>query len=133
MANATISYFGQLPTTIVMKTSDGFDGSAQTGVPVITPGLYTFPLQALGGLYNFHSVYDGSIEVKNISYKGTGTLTIKKSVASVDITIATIASGEGEFFENTTLSPGETLKFICAGGAATVAVTAVLTSGMWGT
>ena len=126
---AIVSYFGQHPTTILFQTSDGFNGTAQTGETVITPGLYTFPVQAGGGLYNLHNE---CVDVKNITFKGSGTLTISKTIAGMDATIATIGSGQGEFFENTTLSPGEALKFTCT-GAAKVAVTAALASGFGAT
>lgn len=125
----TISYHGQIPTTVIFQTSDGFSGTAQTGVPVITPGLYTFPIQAGGGLYNLHTE---QIDIKNITFKGAGVLTIKKAFAGIEATIGSIAGGEGEFFENTTLSPGESIKFYCT-GAAVIAITASLTSGFWGT
>jgi hypothetical protein len=136
MPGPTIEYFGQLPTTIVLKTTDNFNGSAMTGTPVITPALYTFPAQAGGGEFDFHNE---PIDVKNISYGGLGTLSIYKVVGGKDVLLATLSPTSGEMFENTTLSPGEKLKFVSAGSGASVpapavvAVTSSLTSGFWGT
>jgi hypothetical protein len=106
-----------------MRTSDGFDGTNQTGVPVLSPGLYTFPVQSKGGLYEFHKE---PVCVKGISYKGTGDLQIIKMIRTgTEALIATIAGGEGEFFEDILLTPGEALKFSNS-GAGTVSVTGML-------
>lgn len=113
---ATIKFFGQDPTTIVMRSSTSFDGTAQTGTPDITPGKYVFPVQAGGGLYNFH---EGPIEVLNVFYSGGGTLTIKKRIVGganpgpgdLDVDVDTI-SGSGDLAVlKMALSKGEYLVF----------------------
>lgn len=127
MADPTIVYFGQYPTTISMQTSNAFNGGAQTGTPTLSPGHYEFPSQAGGGHYNFHTE---PVDVKNITFKGTGTLSIRKVFRGVEAEIATIGNGAGEFFENTTLSPGESLKFYST-HAGTVCITGALAGGPW--
>lgn len=130
MADPIISYFGQHPTTILLETTDGFSGTAQTGTPELSPGLYKFPPQSGGGLFDFH---DDVIDIKNITFKGSGNLLIKKVLKSgTEAEIAKITSGEGEFFENTTLSPSEAIKFICT-GPAVVSITSSLTKCFWAT
>lgn len=125
----TIAFFGQNPSTIELQSSTDFNGTAHTGVPVITPGKYTFPPQAGGGLFNFH---DYPIDIKNITYRGGGTLTITKTIAGGDAVIATIST-QGEYFENTTISPGDYLKFTTSGATnPSIAITSQLTSFMWG-
>lgn len=119
---ATISYFGQFPTTIILRSSTDFDGTtAQSSDPVITPGLYTFPVQAGGGVYNFHTE---GIEVQNITYAGGGTLSIYKVMAGISALIKTITA-QGESFDNTVLNAGESLKFVSSGATnPIVAITA---------
>lgn len=129
MANPTIVYFGQHPTSIMLKSTNGFNGTAHTGTPALSPGLYSFEPQAGGGLYAFHTE---PVDIKNIAFKGTGTLSIKKVFGGQEAEIAKIENGQGEFFENFTLTPNEQLKFQCS-GAATVVVTAALTNCFWGT
>jgi hypothetical protein len=72
-----IQYFGRFPTDIVMQSTNSFNGGAQTSLPTLSPGQYTFPAQAGGGLYWFHTE---PVEVKQIAYSGAGTLTVKKVV-----------------------------------------------------
>lgn len=128
MADPTIVYFGLKPTTILMQTSSGFDGTAQTGTPTLSPGLYTFPIQAGGGLYGLHIE---PITVHNITFKGSGTLTIKKTIGTQEAVIGTIGSGQGEYAEDISLSPGESLKF-ASSGAGAVSVTGSVATGYWG-
>lgn len=134
MADPTIEYFGQLPTTIILKTTTEFTGTAMISVPVITQGLYTFQEQVGGGHYNFHKE---SIDVKNITYGGAGSLAVKKVTGGKEVLIATLTPTAGELFENTVLSPGESLKFISTGsgaGIGTPAIVAITASlaGNWG-
>lgn len=121
---ATIKYFGRLPTTILMQTTDAFNGAVQAATPTITPGLYTFAPQAGGGLFAFH---DEPVEIKQISYEGSGNLTVTKFIGPVaspvtSSVIMTIASGTPVNFTNVCLSAGEFLKFTNS-GAGKVAVT----------
>ena len=127
MADPTISYFGQFPTTIVFQTSSGFNGTAQTATPQITPGVYTFPVQAGGGEYDLH---DNTIRVEGVTFKGSGTLTIKKSVAGLEASIGTITGGEGSYALDILVTPSESLKFYSSGAGA-VAVSASLTNSDW--
>lgn len=112
----TVKYFGSAPTTIIMQSSSNFDGSAQTGDPVITPGLYTFPAQAAGGKFDFH---EEAVKVLNVVYRGGGTLTIKKVFKLISgtpkATVGTVSS-EGAFNTVINLAPGEYLEFTSAGG-----------------
>lgn len=117
---ATIKYFGRFPSVIVMQASDEFDGTTpQSSLPVITPGMYVFPAQSGGGVYNFH---EGPIEVKQIAYSGGGTLTVTKVV--VDSSNATIMSSVVESitgtvpvaFNNLFLARNEHLAFSSSGG-----------------
>jgi hypothetical protein len=122
----TIAYFGRQPTTIVLQSSDQFNGTAQTGTPTITPGVYTFAPQSGGGLYNFHCAPNpaGPVTVKQIAYKGGGTLTVKTVVAGIEVVIGTITS-EGALFTDISLSVNEALKFSTSGATnPVVAVTA---------
>ena len=140
MPAATVVYFGQHPSTIVMQSSSNFDGTVQTGVPTITPALYVFPLQAGGGLYNFHSLVGTQepVSVLSISYKGGGTLTIKRQLSSLAgtpmITVGQITTEGDLVFEegDLTLSPNEDL-IITSTGATNpiVSITAMLTNSMW--
>src|SRR5574343_287308 len=105
---ATISYFGRFPTTIVFRSSSNFDGLAQTGTPVITPGIYTFPAQAGGGLYAFHNI---PIEVKQISYSGGGSCVVTKVTGPVggspiqQTVVATLTTGAPTELTNFYLTP----------------------------
>ena len=115
---ATIKYFGRFPTTMVLQSSSNFDGTAQTGTPTLAPGIYTFPAQAGGGLYNFHEV---PIEVKQIAYSGGGTCTVTKVVGPVgapvqSVVMATLSSGTPADQVQIYLSPGEALLFSSSGG-----------------
>lgn len=123
----TIKYFGQNPTTIVMKSSSNFDGTtAQAALPVITPGLYTFPAQAGGGLYNFHEY---PVDVMEVAYKGGGTLTINKILSSGGTVVVGTIAGTGVFFqESFSVMPGEVLQFVSSGGTTPeLAITAMET------
>jgi hypothetical protein len=135
MADPTIVFFGQFPTTIVLVSSDAFNGTVHTGAPVITPGAYVFPTQTGGGLYNFNTLVGTQepIDIKNITWKGTGTLTIKQVLPGpVEATIGTITSDQGAFFTDLTISPAESIKFYSA-SPGTVSVTALLTNSAWAT
>ncbi|NBO09533.1 MAG: hypothetical protein EBV30_09365, partial [Actinobacteria bacterium] len=92
-------------------------------------GLYSFAAQSGGGLYAFHTE---PVDIKNIGFKGAGDLSIRKVFGGQEAEIGKISGGQGEFFENITLSPGESIKFYCS-GAATVVVTASLTNCFWAT
>lgn len=107
----TIKYFGKFITSIVLQCTDAFNGAAQTGTPVITPGVYTFPAQAGGGLFNYH---DESIVVEQISYTGGGNLTVIRAGAYGEVTIATVSSN-GTLNNHIHLTPGEWLKFTSVG------------------
>jgi hypothetical protein len=117
----TVKYFGRFPTVIVMQSSSQFDGSSPQGSPaVISPGVYTFPAQAGGGVYAFHET---PVEVKQIAFAGGGTLTVTKvigvfggaTVASSVIAVITGATPVDltQFF----LSPGEYLTMVSSGGS----------------
>ena len=116
---ATIKYFGRFPTTIVLQSSSNFDGSAQTGAPVITPGLYVFPVQAAGGLFAYH---EDPIEIKQIAYAGSGTLTVTKVVGNpggptiMTSVVETVSGATPIILSNFFLSPGEYLTFSTSGG-----------------
>jgi hypothetical protein len=128
---ATIKYFGRQPTTIVMQSSNAFDGTAQTGTPTISPGLYLFPVQAGGGLYNLH---EETIEIKQVTFDGGGTLTVTKVVGNpasptTSTVVATLASNGQNLMANTTniyLTPGEALKFTGGSSNPKVCITASL-------
>lgn len=124
----TIKYFGNRPTTIVFQGSAAFDGTAQTGEPTLSPGLYVFPLQAGGGLYDFH---EECIEVKQISYVGTGNLTVERVITQagspvMTSLIATIGASDPMNLHNFFLNPGEALKFTGGGASPKVSITASL-------
>ncbi len=127
MAEPTISYFGQFPTTILFQTTSGFNGGAQTGAPVLTPGVYTFSAQPGGGHYNFH---DHAVKIHGITFKGAGSLVVKKDLSGQEAKIAEITSGEGERLGETILAPGESLKFYST-GAGTLTITGSLMTSLW--
>lgn len=109
----TIKYFGRFPTVIVFQGSSSFDGTAQTGTPTIAPGIYTFPLQAGGGLYNFH---ESPIQVKQIAYSGGGTCLVKKVINGVQtVLIATLTTAAPVDFVDFYLAPAETLVITSSG------------------
>lgn len=112
---ATVKYFGTSPTTIIFQGTSDFDGTTPQALPpVITPGTYTFPAQAAGGLYNFQ---EQPIQITDITYFGGGTLTIKKSFAGSQITLGTITSaGSFPMTQPIQLAPGEALNFVSSGG-----------------
>lgn len=151
-----IAYFGRFPTDIIMQTNSSFNGTAQLAPPVLSPGQYTFPVQAGGGLYNFHTA---PIEVKQIAYSGTGTLTVTKVLTTKSFStaqgttypyvgpavegqavvtptttvlsstvVATLSSSTPVFTGCILLSPNEYLSMSSTGGSGspTVAVTAHL-------
>ena len=127
---ATIYYFGRFPTTIVMQSNSQFNGTAQTGTPVISQGAYTFPVQAAGGLYDFHDV---PVEVKQISYSGGGTCTVTKVVVDINgdvlqqAVVATLSSSTPIYNVNTYIDPNEYLTFSTSGATnPVVAITAQL-------
>lgn len=114
---ATIKYFGRFPTTIVLCSSSQFNGSAQTSAPVLSPGVYTFPVQAGGGLYAFHDI---PVEIKQVTYSGGGTCTITKAVGTVgspiqQTVLATLNTTTPVDYTNFYLSPGEHLLFSTTG------------------
>lgn len=138
MANPTIIYFGASPTTIVMQSSSNFDGTEQTGTPALSPGLYTFPVQVGGGLYDMHEkVGNGDpITILSISYAGGGTLTVKRKLeaANVSFQIGTVST-QGDLTFNPgelTLNEGEQLVFTSATATnPVIAITAVLSAAGW--
>jgi hypothetical protein len=116
---ATVQYFGRFPTVIVMQSSSQFDGTtAQSAAPVISPGVYTFPAQAGGGLYAFHQ---DPVEIKQIACSGGGTVTVTKVVGtpgSTPVMSSAIGSITGAIpanFTNLFLAPGEYLQFTSSG------------------
>lgn len=120
---ATIKYFGRFPTTVVLQSSTNFDGTAQTGTPAITPGVYTFPEQVGGGLYNLH---EGPIEVKQIAYSGGGACLVTKVMSTTspaqEVLLATLDNTTPTDLTNFFLAPGEYLK-ITSSGATTPKIT----------
>jgi len=145
MANPTIVFFGQMPTTIVMQSTSQFDGTTPQTIsyptnPVMSPALYVFAPQAGGGLYNFHDLVgtQESITILSISYKGGGSLAVSRYYSNVagtpSIPVGTITTAGDLVFEtgDLTLSPYEDLTFISTGATnPIVAVTAMLTSSTW--
>ena len=109
----TVTYFGRLPTSIVMQSSTQFDGTtAQSAAAVITPGLYTFPVQALGGYYKFHNE---SVVVESIAYTGAGTLTVKRMFATGAGVVDATATADTLISTKIRLTPGEWLEFVTTG------------------
>jgi hypothetical protein len=134
----SIVFFGKNPSTIILQSSTNFDGTAQGSDPAITPGLYTFPAQAGGGLYNFHDLVgtQEAISIQSISYLGGGTLTVKRKLQSAvgtpTVTIGTVTTqGDLVFEDNSLVLPfHEDLVFTSSGGTSPViAVTAKLANG----
>ena len=134
----SIVFFGKNPSTIILQSSTNFDGTAQGTDPVITPGLYTFPAQAGGGLYNFHDFVgtQEAVSVQSISYAGGGTLTVKRKLQTAagtpSITIGTVTTQGDLAFEDNglVLSFNEDLVFTSSGGTSPViAITAKLANG----
>ena len=117
---ATIKYFGRFPTLIVFQASSDMTGSAQTGTPTLSPGVYLFPVQAAGGLYNFH---ESPIEVEQISFTGgSGSLAISKVITSVaqTVLVATLNSATPFYSNLLHLAPGEYLTFVTSGATTPV-------------
>jgi hypothetical protein len=117
---ATIKYFGRFPSVIMMQASDEFDGTTPQGsLPVISPGMYVFPAQSGGGVYNFH---EGPVEIKQIAYAGGGTLTVTKVVTDGNGTtlmssvVETITSPTPANFSNLYLQRNEHLALVSSGG-----------------
>ena len=116
---ATVKFFGQDPTTVVMRCSSDFDGGAYTfptDNPEITPGQYLLPIKASEcGLYDFH---DKPVEVLEISYTGGGTLTITKVSDRDGTAIETpvdSTAGNKRLSDPIHLHKGDALKFVTSG------------------
>lgn len=131
MSGPTINYFGRFPTTIVFRSSADFNGAQQSGTPEVGPGMFIFPSQAGGGLFNFHKQ---PIEVKAVSFSGGGALTITKKThnkagdeiqAAIVGVIAADAATKYLEFSGLLLNPTDTLVFSSVGSTTpTVAITA---------
>lgn len=127
---ATYLYFGEHPTTLVMETTSGFDGSAPASAspPTIKPGKVILPAEATSGLFNFH-IY--AIKIHNIIYNGGGNVTIKKffkkadDTTEVESTFTTTLNQTNPLESPIILSPGEYLKFYSS-GAGLLAITSQL-------
>lgn len=130
MANPSIVYFGSAPTTIVLQSAADFNGNAPAAVPAISPGLYLFAPEANMGKYAFH---DEPIIIKNISYKGGGTLTVTKHLRSNDAQIGALpAITTTDYVEDLCIGPGEYLKFVTSGATnPKVAITARVAQSEW--
>lgn len=123
MAAPTYDYFGSNPVTIIMKTSNAFDGVAfaDNVVPDIKSGVVTFPQQAGGGLLNFHK---RPLLIKNIlaSFAGTAKIVYEDGT---EIQLKTLAaatpSNEMSFY----LPVKASLKIEGGSGATQVSITAV--------
>jgi hypothetical protein len=125
----TIVYFGRFPSVVVMQSTTNFDGTTpQSSPPVLSPGIYTFPPQAGGGVYAFHQGSPGfynstqmQIEVKQVAYAGGGTLTITKVVGIAGQTpvmssvVEVITSADPVNLSDLFLAPGEYLTFVSSG------------------
>lgn len=131
MFNPTIVYFGSAPTTILMQHSANMTGIAYgpSVVPAIRPGIYEFAAQDCGK-FAFHDV---PIVVKNISYKGGGTLTVTKHLLSNDAQIGALpAITTSDYMEDIFLGPGEYLKFVTSGATnPKVAITSRVAQSEW--
>lgn len=122
---ATIKYFGEQSTTVVMQTTDGFDGStAQATSPTLSPGQYLFAAQSKGGLYNFH---EETIIVTNITYQGSGTCVVNRTINGSATQIAALTGTANELAVNIPLTAADTLTFVST-GAGKIAVSGKLAS-----
>jgi hypothetical protein len=140
MSGPTIIYFGASPTTIIFQSSTNFNGTAQTGTPTLSPGVYVFPVQAAGGLYNMHELLGNGdpITVLNINYTGGGTLEVERVLDIVPgdptSTVGTI-SGSGDLqFKPGELVLNKGIQLSLSSSGATnpvVAITAMLSSAGW--
>jgi len=107
-----IKFFGILPTSIVLQSLGDFSGAnLPSADPVITPGQYLFAPEAGIGKYQFHEY---PITVSAITYRGGGTLTVKKGFAGGTAIIATIAT-QGEYYEDIAVGAQEWLEFSTVG------------------
>jgi hypothetical protein len=120
--------FGRDPTTVLLQTSDNFDGSTPVvaNSAVITEGVATFPPISGGGLYNFQK---DPIVVQSIDFYGSGTLSIYKKSGSLSVLLGTLGgSNPNTYSQPILLMPSQSLSFISTGsGSKTAAITASLT------
>lgn len=116
MASASFDLFGQTPTTIILTTSDNFNGTAQTADPSISSGTAVFPSQAGGGLVNYHR---RPIKIKQISVTGGGTTSVKIAYPGVaaEVEVASLAANESSKSVDIALPFGASLKISTASGA----------------
>lgn len=110
---ATVKPFGRLPTTVVLQTSDNFDGTAPTGTPTIAGGVVAYPEQAGGGQFKLH---DKVIEILDASSLGGGSLTIVRKVQGTTA-LSVPVSGLSDL-KGMQLPPGEWLEISSTGGGA---------------
>lgn len=123
MADPTYYLFGGAPTTVIMQTSDNFNGAAYASsvVPTITPGLSTFPAQSGGGLMNFHKK---PVKITNIYFAdGGGTLAITLEYPTVSVPIATLNNSNPSYTTPIVIPVGSSLKFVSSGASSAKSIT----------
>jgi len=110
------NYFGSGDVTVVLETSDNFDGATQTGTPTIDAGLVIFPPQVGGGLVDFHKA---PVKIANIySFPDGGTITVTMVYATgVEVIMAALNNSAPHMTTSFMLPADAKLKFTSTGGA----------------
>jgi hypothetical protein len=124
MADPFYDYFGTNPVTIILKTTDNFNGGPFAPANVIgdiKPGVVTFPAQAGGGLLKKHT---RPLLIQNI-LSSAYPLTV--SIVFEDLSEAVIAEltvTNKSMSECFVLPVNASLKLVGSGGAGQVMITA---------
>jgi len=124
MPAPTYDYFGTNPVTIVLQTSSAFDGVALLPGVIgdIKPGLITFPVQAGGGLIDFHT---RPLLIQNIMAKAGLVVDVSMIYAGgVEVVVGKIEATNKSISESFVLPVNAALKLssIAAGEVSIVAM-----------
>jgi hypothetical protein len=123
MANPFYDYFGSDPNTVILRTSDNFNGTPVTDVTTgdIKTGVITFPIQAGGGLIDFHT---RPLVVHNIASSAYPITASVVYAAGIETIVAELTTTNKAITEEFMLPVGAKLKIVGTGGAGSVAITA---------
>lgn len=82
-------FFGSKYSTIVLTAATSFDGATAL-TSSATPSAQTDVTTFTGAMFGLISLHERALEITQISFKGTGTLTVAMVLAGVTTTIGTI-------------------------------------------
>lgn len=109
-------FFGTSPVTLILRTTDNFNGTAQTANFTIASGVVKYDSQAGGGIMNMHH---RPIKVIGASLEGGGDCDLKilYSLSTTEQSVAKLTTATPQSDKSFILPVGAELKIYSTGTA----------------